>query len=291
MEGKEAWMAAHKLSYRKENWKRLLFPDSAEAQPTVLKSLSLQGFIAEKAGVITAFATIGISPQTHNGYLDYGHDQDCDHLLKPLLERCEEAVKAAGGMRLYRVTGMPLGQIRNDQITLWESYGFTCNLFYHLFVDNRNIALWNPPETLDLTGIQVPARAEIAAISTLLEEDREYFLAEEFRGNFAEFTPDHVFLCLYDDENRIKGISFYKVWEKKGDFLASAFGVHFRPKADVSRIEIRRLIQATLASMQQIGITAAWSRVSSQSFHTILTLAAEGFELSPNHDVMMVKPV
>jgi hypothetical protein len=81
------------------------------------------------------------------------------------------------------------------------------------------------------------------------------------------------------------------VWAKEGDFFAAAFGIHFRPKYNVSREEIYQLIQATLVSMQQIGVTAAWSRVSSQNFNTILVLSAEGFELSPNHNVMMVKSV
>jgi hypothetical protein len=186
---------------------------------------------------------------------------------------------------------MPLGQIRNNEITLWESHGFYCNQFYHVFVDKRNIDSWKPPENLDLSKIQVPSKIEIEEISTILEEDNEYFLAEEFRGNFAQLAPDHVFLCLYDNEKQIKGIAYYKVWAKEGAFFATAFGIHCRPKYDVSREEICQLIQATLVSMQQIGVTAAWSRVSSQNFNTILVLSAEGFELSPNHNVMMVKSV
>ena len=290
-ESKQEWMGKHKISYRKDNWKQLLFPESTDSKPIVLKGLSLRGFVAEKEGVISAFATIGISPHSHNGYFDYGINQDYGYMLKDLLECCGTVVKEAGGTRIYQITGMPLGQIRNNQITLWESHGFYCNQFYHVFVDNRNIDSWKSPENLDLSQIQVPSKIEIEEISTILEEDNEYFLAEEFRGNFAQSTPDHVFLCLYDNEKEIIGISYYKVWAKEGAFFATAFGVHFRPKYDVSREEVRQLIQATLVSMQQIGVTAAWSRVSSQNFNTILVLSAEGFELSSNHNVMMVKSV
>jgi hypothetical protein len=65
-----------------ENWKKLLFPDISNAKPAVLKQLSLRGCVAEKNGVISAFATVGISPQSYNGYLDYGCNQECDYMLK-----------------------------------------------------------------------------------------------------------------------------------------------------------------------------------------------------------------
>ncbi len=291
IEGKQEWMAKHKIAYRRENWRQLLFPDSGGSRPVVLKALSLSGFAAEKDGVVSAFATVGISTQSRNGYLDYGFEQGCSHMLKELLACCGTMVKEKGGTRIYKLTEMPLGHIRNDQISLWESHGFECNPFYHVFVDNRNIVSWNPPENVDLSKIQLPSKIEIEAIAKLLEEDREFFLAEEFRGNFAQLTPDHVFLCLYDDEKEIKGISYYKVWAKQEGSFVAAFGVHFRPEYEVSRDEVRKLIQATLVSMQQIGVTAAWARVSSQNFNTILATAAEGFELSPNHNVVMVKPV
>jgi hypothetical protein len=290
-EGKQSRVGNHKTSYRRENWKKLLFPNSVETKPTVLKSLSLKGFVAEIDGVISAFATIGISTESQNGYLEYGMNKDCGYMLKGLLECCGAVVKEAGGTRIYQITGMPLGQIRNDQITLWESHGFYCNPFYHVFVDNRKIGSWMPPENLDFSKIQVPSKAEVEEISAILEEDNEYFLAEEFRGNFAQLSPDHVFLCLYNNEKEIKGISYYKVWAKEGDFFATAFGIHFRPKYEVSREDVRCLIQATLISMQQIGVTAAWSRISSQNFNTILELSAEGFDLASEHNVMMVKSV
>ena len=125
-------------------------------------------------------------------------------------------------------------------------------------------------------------------ISEILEEDKEYFLAEEFRGNFAQLTPEHVFLGLYNDERQIKGISYYKVWQKDDHIVATAFGVHFRPMYETSQKEVFNLIQSTLASMQQIGVNTAWARVSSQNFNTLLALSAEGFQLF-DQNVMMVK--
>ncbi len=289
-EGKS--LKRHKNIYRKMNWKQLLFPESNVGEPAVLKGLSFSGFVALNNGVISAFATVGISPQSLNGYFDYGFIPDGEYMLEDLVNCCTDVVKKSGGGRLYQTASMPIGQIRNDQITLLESQGFRSNQFYHVFVDHRQIGSWNPSEDLDLSLIKVPSRIEINNISSILEEDREFFLAEEFRGNFSQdATPDHVFLCLYDDKEQIKGIAYYKVWEKNESLLATAFGVHFRPTYEVEREEIRHLIQATLVSMKQIGVTAAWSRVSSQCFNTILELSSAGFEIAPNHNVMMVKMV
>jgi hypothetical protein len=291
IESKQEWMTKHNISYRRENWEQLLFPDSIDAKSAILKRLSISGFVAEKNGIISAFATVGVSPQSHNGYVDYGFIHDCDYMLEGLMESCGNIVKGVGGNRLYQTTSMPLGQIRNNQITILESFGFRCNQFYHVFVDNRNMDSWKSSEDIDLNSIQVPSKVEINEISMILELDKEFFLAEEFRGNFAQLTPDHVFLCLYDKEKEIKGISYYKVWQKDESLYAMAFGIHFRPMYEVTREEVRQLIQATLISMQQVGVTAAWSRISSQNFNTILALSAEGFELSPDHTVMMVKTV
>jgi hypothetical protein len=290
-EPKQAWMNKSRIAYRRDNWKQLLFPNTGAAGPFVLKRLSMSGFIAERDGVICAFATVGLSPASHNGYIDYGCDSDCEFMLPVLFEQCVHTVKQAGGCRLYQTTSMPLGQIRNDEITFLEAHGFRCNSFYHVFVEHRQLADWTPPEELDLASIQAALSEEMNEISAILEEDQEFFLAEEFRGNFMPNTPDHIFLRLTDEQGQIQGIAYYKVWEKSGSLSATAFGLHFRPGRDVSREEMRRLLQASMLSMKQLGVTTVWSRVSSQNFNTILELSAEGFELSPNHTVMMVRTV
>lgn len=48
----------------------------------------LHNFVAEKDGAISAFAVIGISPPSHNGYLEYGNNEDGNYMLKGLLECC-----------------------------------------------------------------------------------------------------------------------------------------------------------------------------------------------------------
>ncbi|WP_274364108.1 hypothetical protein [Paenibacillus thermotolerans] len=286
---KQAQLDKNNISYRKDDWKELLFPESTNGAPYILKDLRLKGFAAEKNGVIVAFVSVGISTDTKNGFIyGYGIQQECDHLLAHLVEKCENEVKQAGGKRIYQGTSMPLGQIRNDQITLWESFNYHCNKFFHVFAEHRNLDSWVPPEHLDLSSIQVASNDDIQVISEILEEDKEYFLAEEYRGNFAQLTPEHVFLGLYDNDKQIKGISYFRVWEKDDQYFATAFGVHFRAKYEVSQYEVRNLIQATLASMQQIGVNSAWARVSSQNFITLLSLSAEGFQLF-DQNVMMVK--
>jgi hypothetical protein len=289
VEKHQAQMAKNNISYRKEDWKELFFPESTEGAPYVLKDLKVKGFVAEINGIIVAFASVGISAESKNGFIyGYGLQQGCDNLFACLVENCENAVKEAGGKRIYQGTSMPLGQIRNDQITLWESFNYHCNQFFHVFADHRNFDSWKSPENLDLSSIQAASSDEIQELSGILEEDKEYFLAEEFRGNFAQLTPEHIFLGLYDNEKQIKGISYYKVWEKDNKIFATAFGVHFRPNYEVSQNEVCNFIQATLASMHQIGVNATWARVSSQNFNTLLTLSAEGFKLF-DQNVMMVK--
>lgn len=289
VEKQKAQMEKNNISFRREDWKELFFPESTAGAPYVLKDLRVKGFVAEANGTIVAFASVGISTESRNGFIyGYGLRQGCGHLLASLVECCEHAVREAGGRRIYQGTSMPLGQIRNDQITLWESLDYRCNSFFHVFADHRNLDSWKTPEHLDLRSIQAASGDKLREIADILEEDKEYFLAEEFRGNFNRLTPEHVFLGLYDDDNQWKGISYYKVWQKDDQIFATAFGVHFRPQYEVSQSEARNFIQATLASMRQIGVNAAWARISSQNFHTLLTLSAEGFQLF-DQNVMMVK--
>ena len=161
-EKQKAQMAKNNISYRKENWKELFFPDSTDGSPHVLKDLRLEGFVAEINGIIVAFASVGISTDSKNGFIyGYGFQQNCDHLLACLVEKCEIAVKESGGKRIYQGTSMPLGQIRNDQITLWESFNYHCNQFFHVFADHRNLDSWRSPEQLDLKCIQAASKDEI----------------------------------------------------------------------------------------------------------------------------------
>ncbi len=280
------------ISYRKTDWRGLLFPASNADRPVILAQLYTQGYAAFVDGTIEAFATVGISPATGNGYLEYGCSAKGSRLLASVIAECEQAVRAACGTQLYYTISMRLGEIRNERISFFEAQGFACSPHYHVFADHRSIADWQQPEYLDLSRVRVADAATIAEIATLLDEDGEMFLAEEYRGQFAEHTPDHVFLCLYGEDGRqIQGIAYYKVWAKDEGFHAVMLGLHFRPCAEVGTYDIRLLLYAVLASLQQLGVNAAWSRMSSQCFDLILEAYAAGFLLAPTHTLVMSKSV
>jgi hypothetical protein len=280
------------IAYRKTDWRGLLFPATDTDRPIILSQLVTKGYAAFVDGKIEAFATVGISPATGNGYLEYGCSEEGRRLLDAVIAECELAVRAAGGTQLYYTISMQLGEIRNERISFFEANGFACSPYYHVFADHRNIAEWSPPDELDLSRIRVADEATIAQIASLLDEDGEMFLAEEYRGQFAEHTPDHVFLCLYDqDGHQIQGIAYYKIWEKQEGFLAVMMGLHIRPRASIETRDIRLLLHAAIASLQQLGVTAAWSRMSSQCFELILEAYAAGFRLAPTHTLVMSKSV
>lgn len=280
------------ISYRRTDWHGLLFPASHADRPVILSQLVTKGYAAFVDGEIEAFATVGISPATGNGYLEYGCSEGGQSLLASVIAECELAVRTAGGTQLYYTISMRLGEIRNERISFFEAQGFACSPYYHVFADHRNIAWWQQPDDLDLARIRVADEATIAEIASLLDEDGEMFLAEEYRGQFAEHTPDHVFLCLYDEEGRqIQGIAYYKVWVKEEGFHAVMLGMHFRPHAEVEARDIQVLLHAVLASLQQLGVTAAWSRMSSQCFELILEAYAAGFQLASTHTLVMSKSV
>ncbi len=261
-------------------------------RPAILSQLITKGYAAVVEGTIEAFATVGISPATGNGYLEYGCSAVGSRLLASVLAECEQAVRVAGGTQLYYTISMQLGEIRNERISFFEAQGFACSPYYHVFADHRNIAEWQHPNDLDLSRIRVADKATITEIASILDQDGELFLAEEYRGQFAEHTPDHVFLCLYDENRRqIQGITYCKIWVKDEGFYAVMLGMHFRPHADVVARDIQLLLHAVLASLQQLGVTAAWSRISSQCFELILEAYAAGFQLAPTHTVVMSKSV
>lgn len=61
--------ADESISFRKTDWRGLLFPASNTDRPVILAQLNTQGYAAFVDGTIEAFATVGISPATGNGYL------------------------------------------------------------------------------------------------------------------------------------------------------------------------------------------------------------------------------
>jgi hypothetical protein len=181
------------IKYRNTNVKSIFFPELDGSRNDILKTLRYFGFVAEQDNKIHAFIMVGVSPDTNNGYIDFYYNDGYEIAIKNLLPLCEQVIWQHGGTKLYKPTTLMLGQIRNEEISLWERYGFL--------------------------------------IFGILEDDKEYFLAEEFRVNYPEVGPNHIFLIMKDVETgSIKAVSYYKVWEQEGDSIALSFGVHFHRK-------------------------------------------------------------
>lgn len=248
-------------------------------------SAANQGFVTIREERIVAFAGVHVSENSKNGLLSIGFESGCEEELGPLLDACADITRAHGGRQLGRFVSLEPGQIRNDEITFWERFGFRADPYFHALI-KLEVDEWEAPEQLDADGIQPASPAEIADIMRILNEDREEHLADEFRENFASLTPDHIFLTMKNKENgAIAGVAYYQVsrFKDKGNgksydgYGAWNTGIHFRPEHRLPRSEKRRFIQAVIASMKQLNIIFASGRVSSRDFDCFLELFAEGF--------------
>lgn len=286
----EQFSSSDDPKYRKTDWRQLLFPQEGREEQHVLRKLATRGFVAVHPVLgIVAFATVGISSASSNGYFEYGVSDASPTHLGRLIDCCRRAVLEAGGSRLYAVKSMRLGEIRNPRISFMESIGFECSPYYHVFGTHDQVGDWAPLQSeLDYSRIKPVEDLSAKQIADLLEQDGEPFLAEEFQGQFAERTPDHVFLGLYDESGKnLKGISYYKVWERDGSYSAMALGIHFRPSESCESTDIRLLISATMISLQQLNVTSVWTRVSSQHMQQLFELYAAGFEFAQTHSVVL----
>jgi len=244
-----------------------------------------QGLVSIRGERIVAFAGVGVSANSKNGLLAIGFESGCEEELRPLLDRCSEITRAHGGELIGRFISLDPGQIRNDEITFWERHGFRADPYFHALL-KLEVDEWNVPEQLNVDGIHPANPAEISDIIRILNEDREEYLADEFRENFGSLTPDHVFLTMKDEESgEIAGIAYYRVsrFKDKGNgktydgYGAWDTGIHFRPSHRLPRNEKRRFIQAVIASMKQLDVIFASGRVSSRDYDCFLELFAEGF--------------
>lgn len=244
-----------------------------------------QGFISIREERIVAFAGVHVSENSKNGLLSIGFEAGSEDELGPLLDRCSDITRAQGGQQLGRFVSLEPGQIRNDEITFWERYGFRADPYFHTLL-KLEVDEWTAPEQLNSDGIQPASPAEISDIVRILNDDREEYLADEYRENFGSLTPDHVFLTMKDkDSGAIAGIAYYRVsrFKDKGNgktydgYGAWDTGIHFRPEHRLPRSEKRRFIQAMIASMKQLDIIFASGRVSSRDYDCFLELFAEGF--------------
>lgn len=243
------------------------------------------GFVATDNERIVAFAGVYVAESSKNGLLAVGFDSEGEASLPSLLARCEEVVRAHGGRQLGRFTSLAPGQIRNDEITFWERYGFRADPYFHALL-KLDVEEWRPPEQLDMTGIQPTGWKEFHAVVPLLRDSGETYLADEFLETFGRPTPDHVFLTMKNAAGELIGIAYYQVerfqdtsGSKAYDGLGSWHtGIHFRPEAGLSRAEKRRFIQSVLVSMKQLGVVFASGRLSSRDYDCLLALFAEGFD-------------
>ncbi|MFC5529012.1 hypothetical protein [Cohnella yongneupensis] len=281
------------MSYRRTNFKGLLFPETDDSRGDILKHLPYYGFVAERNGCLVALMTVGISPDTHNGYVHFGCDDEREEkMVSGLLTMCMDVVKRHGGNKLFKGTLLQPGQIRNEEFKLWEREGFVTDGYYHVMMANDRFREWNGPDRLLMDDIAFADIADIARIFDILDEDREYYLAEEYRSQYPDIGPNHLFFTLKDNrDGEIKAVSYCKIWEHRGDALTVAFGVHFRPQYEISREDTRRFITATLAAIKQMKAERVWLRASSRHFTTIVLLASEGFDFLSPHEIQLVKSI
>ncbi|WP_193556151.1 hypothetical protein [Paenibacillus ginsengarvi] len=244
-----------------------------------------RGFVSMHQERIVAFAGVYVSENSKNGLLSIGFESGYEEALQPLLDRCSEVTQAQGGQRIGRFITLDPGQIRNDEITFWERYGFRADPYFHALL-KLEVDEWSAPEHLNIDGVHPANLAEITDIIRILNDDGEEYLADEFRETYSSLTPDHVFLTLKDPgSGAITGIAYYRVSKFKDQGNGKTYdgygawqtGIHFRPNARLDRHEKRRFIQAVIASMKQLDVIFASGRVSSRDYDCLLELFAEGF--------------
>lgn len=170
-----------------------------------------RGFVSMHQERIVAFAGVYVSENSKNGLLSIGFESGYEEALQPLLDRCSEVTRAQGGQRIGRFITLDPGQIRNDEITFWERYGFRADPYFHALL-KLEVDEWSAPEHLNIDGVQPANPAEITDIIRILNDDGEEYLADEFRETYSSLTPDHVFLTLKDPgSGAITGIAYYRV--------------------------------------------------------------------------------
>jgi hypothetical protein len=261
-----------------------------------------KAFLAEQNGQVVAFMGVQFSEETKNGYLIYGSVEGDEKPIAALLEKCEQAVRQAGGRQLCRFITMRSGKIRNDEISFWEKHGFIADHYFHALI-KLEVNEWETPDRLDTHNIVPASDVDLEQIMAILGEDEQDELAREFRENFSEKTPDHVFLKLLNDQGETAAISYYQVipfsdrgpsgkkYEGLGAFSA---GIHFRPKYSLTRKEKRRFIRGTIQSMKQLNVIFAVARISSKDFDAFIEMLAEGFYFQgdvPAYQVRLTKRV
>jgi hypothetical protein len=260
------------------------------------------GFVAEDAGEIIAFIGIQILENTNNASIHYGFNEVNQTILSTLLEKCEAIATKKRCKKLVIRSYVQFGQIRNKILSLWEQLGFVSDEYVWTST-NLDLRKWDVPKNLDTTNIEPLNNRYLEDIHRILIEDGEESMAALFSKQFLHQSetsraPDKVILKLKDkDSNDIVAVSYYEVANfSNGDYTgynALSFGMHFRPIFNVDKNEKRRLLQATLYSMQQLNIQRVVSRITFNNFDMFAAMAAEGFNsiTAQVHSVDLTKTV
>lgn len=263
--------------------RELFFP--TQDSPEAVLDHKPHGFVYEVDGSAVAVMGVGLSRQTQNGHLLYGFQDGYEDELIPLLKRCMSVVRDAGGIRCVRFTTMLPGRIRNAELGFWERLGFVADEYFYALI-KLDLADWSTPDDLDTTGVQAEEGLDLQLVASILDQDGDEQLADEFQTEFAEKSKESVFLSLRTENNEVAGIAYYRVQKfqdqgpdgKLYDGLGAwSVGVHFRPEANLDRREKSRFIQCVLASMKQLDVIFASGRISSRDFDAFIELLAQGF--------------
>jgi hypothetical protein len=244
-------------------------------------------FIAEADGQLAAVMCVYPSSLTGHGTIIAGYSEGNEYGLRLLIQRCEQRIAANGGKKLVKHVMASFGQVRNQEITLWESMGFTSDE-YSSVACILNLSDWQEPDEIDLTGIEPAVELENEQILRFMIEDGEEAGAALFDRQYSGTMKDQVVLKLSDPASgELQAVAYYRVQltshEQLGEFYnAIAFGIHLRPQYSLDLKEIRRFLQAALLSMKQFDIQYVSTKMTLKHFNLFAAMTAEGFT---NRDV------
>ncbi|ULL16590.1 hypothetical protein DVH26_20365 [Paenibacillus sp. H1-7] len=236
------------------------------------------GFVAEKNDRIVGFMGLTLGTSSPNGYLEYGVAENQTVALKQMIQSCCNAIQLKKGNKLYYFATMPFGQVRNQEITLLEQHGFISDEYSQIST-HFHLPDWKEPENLNTDGIVPLTNAKKDDIVTMLIEDGEELQAEQFSKQYSNLSSEAVLLSMFNSYGQIAGFAYYKVKAlnpSNNDLSAVAFGIHFR--ANVSKADKKRLIQAALLSMRQFNIIHVNSMITLKKFDNFVLMVREGFD-------------
>ena len=136
------------------------------------------GFLAEHDGEVIGFMCVSLSSITRNGFIEFGFLEGHEEVLNDLVDRCLPVVRHNGGSKLFKFAFSTFGQIRNREISLWESLGFTSGEYSEVTL-TLYLKEWKEPEDFNKDHIMPAAEEEYATIKQLLIEEDESFTRDE----------------------------------------------------------------------------------------------------------------